>query len=75
MRSSCATVTSTSAWWTSPERRKRGGPPFDNHAERHHQGLDNRLIEPDETAARSDGPIACRERIGGMLRYYYRQAA
>ena len=45
------------------------------HAERHHQGLDSRLIEPNETAVRSDGPIACRERIGGMLRYYYRQAA
>jgi len=36
------------------------------HAERHHQGLDNRLIEPDETAARNDGPIACRKRIGEM---------
>ena len=45
------------------------------HIERHHQGLDNRLLEPDETAARNDGPIACRKRIGGMLRYYYRQAA
>ena len=45
------------------------------HGERHHQGLDSRLTERDETAARRDGPIACRERIGGVLRYYYRQAA
>jgi putative transposase len=45
------------------------------HGERPHQGLDNRLIEPDETAGRSKGPIACRERAGGMLRYYYREAA
>jgi putative transposase len=43
--------------------------------ERHHQGLDNRLIEPDETAGRGEGPIACRERLGGTLRYYYREAA
>ena len=45
------------------------------HGERPHQGLDSNLIEPDETAGRSEGPIACRQRVGGMLRYYYREAA
>jgi putative transposase len=45
------------------------------HLERNHQGLDGRLIGPDETAGRTDGAIACRERLGGMLRYYYREAA
>ena len=45
-----------------------------NH-ERFHQGLDGRLIEPDETVGRTEGQIACRERLGGMLRYYYREAA
>jgi len=45
------------------------------HGERHHQGLGHRLLEPDETAGRSAGPVACRERVGGMLRYYYREAA
>jgi transposase InsO family protein len=45
------------------------------HAERHHQGLDSRLIEPDGTAPRSEGSIECRERLGGMLRHYYREAA
>jgi transposase InsO family protein len=45
------------------------------HIERNHQGLDGRLIEPDETAWRRDGRVACRERLGGMLRYYYRKAA
>jgi transposase InsO family protein len=45
------------------------------HRERNHQGLNNRLIEP-ETAVSSDhGPVKCRERLGGMLRYYHRQAA
>ena len=45
------------------------------HIERHHQGLNGQLIEPDETAWRSEGRVACRERLGGMLRYYYREAA
>lgn len=45
------------------------------HGERHHQGLGHRLLEPDETADRSAGSVACRERVGGMLRYYYRKAA
>ncbi len=45
------------------------------HVGRHHQGLDGKLIDPDETAGRNEGPVACRERLGGMLRYYYREAA
>ena len=45
------------------------------HGERHHQGLDNELIIPDETASRIEGRVACRERLGGVLRYYYREAA
>ena len=45
------------------------------HAERNHQGLGNRLIEPGEEVRRTVGDVACRERLGGMLRYYYRQAA
>jgi len=43
--------------------------------ERNHQGLDNDLIEPDETADRVVGEIKCRERLGGLLKYYYRDAA
>ena len=43
--------------------------------ERPHQGLGNELIEPDETAGRVVGEIKCRERLGGLLRYYYRDAA
>jgi len=45
------------------------------HGERNHQGLDNRLIEPTNGVGRAAGGIECRDRLGGMLRYYYRQAA
>ena len=41
------------------------------HCERNHQGLDNKLIEPRNTVGRSGGELQCRERLGGMLRYYY----
>ena len=43
------------------------------HTERNHQVLDGRLIEPANAAGA--GPIVCRERIGGLLRFYHRQAA
>jgi len=45
------------------------------HAERNHQGLGNRLIEPGGEVSRTAGKVACRERLGGMLRFYYRRAA
>ena len=45
------------------------------HAERNHQGLDNRLIDPGEEVGRTTGEVVCPERLGGMLRYYYRKAA
>ena len=45
------------------------------HGERNHQGLGNRLILPDENHAGNCGAIRRRERLGGMLNYYYRQAA
>ena len=45
------------------------------HAERNHQGLGNRLLEPDEDVGQSAGELQQRERLGGMLRYYYRDAA
>jgi putative transposase len=43
--------------------------------ERNHQGLDNQIIQPEFTPFPSEGPIQCRSRLGGMLRYYYREAA
>jgi putative transposase len=45
------------------------------HRERCHQGLGNRLIEPEDGVGANSGNIRCRERLGGVLRYYYRQAA
>ena len=45
------------------------------HAERNHQGLENRLIDPGAEVARTSGTVQCRERLGGLLRYYYRDAA
>jgi putative transposase len=45
------------------------------HVERNHQGLANDIIEPSDEVGRVGGPIECRERLGGLLRYYYRQAA
>ena len=45
------------------------------HRERNHQGLDNRLIDPEEGVGQTTGKILCRERLGGILKYYYRQAA
>jgi len=45
------------------------------HTERNHQGLGNTVITPGEEVGRRDGEVACRERLGGLLRYYYRAAA
>jgi transposase InsO family protein len=45
------------------------------HGERNHQGLGNTIIEPGEELCRSEGDVCCRERLGGVLRYYYRDAA
>jgi len=44
-------------------------------AERNHQGIGNLLIVSGEEVGRTTGKIACRERLGGILRYYYREAA
>lgn len=44
------------------------------HEERNHQGLDNKLIEGDFGVSES-GELSCRERLGGLLRYYHRKAA
>ena len=45
------------------------------HAERNHQGLNDKLIEPENEIGHIKGQIESRERLGGMLRYYYRKAA
>jgi len=45
------------------------------HTERNHQGLGNRLIIPPARRLVTAGPIQRRQRLGGMLNYYYRAAA
>jgi hypothetical protein len=44
------------------------------HLERNHQGLENELIERRSCDFRGNGAVECRERLGGMLRYYRRAA-
>ena len=45
------------------------------HTERPHQGKENAILFPSshENCAR-DAPIHCRERLGGLLKYYHRDA-
>jgi transposase InsO family protein len=45
------------------------------HQERNHQGLGNRLIATEPNGGRYRGPVRRRERLGGLLSYYYREAA
>lgn len=45
------------------------------HHERNHQGLGNQLIDPQHEIGSLEGSVACRERLGGILRYYHRDAA
>ena len=44
---------------------------FHYHQERNHQGLENMIIDPGGVG-QIKGKIECRERLGGLLRYYYR---
>lgn len=43
--------------------------------ERNHQGLGNRLIDGSRPAANEDGEVQCRQRLGGLLKFYHRDAA
>lgn len=45
------------------------------HAERNHQGLENRLPRPTSIGALPRHPVRRRQRLGGLLSYYYRPAA
>lgn len=45
------------------------------HVERNHLGLGNQLIDPGDEVGQVVGKIECREQLGGLLRYYYREAA
>ena len=45
------------------------------HHERNHQGLGNRLVEPMLQPASADADVRRRERLGGLLSFYCREAA
>jgi putative transposase len=45
------------------------------HGERNHQGLGNQLISPEPGHLGNSGEVQRRQRLGGMLNYYYRAAA
>ncbi len=46
------------------------------HHERNHQGKGNALLLPVSShVGKREGPIQCQERLGGLLKYYYREAA
>ena len=44
------------------------------HAERNHQGLGNELIDPSDQLLASCGLVRRRQRLGGILSFYYRAA-
>ena len=44
------------------------------HGERNHQGIGNELVER-SPVRRTSGPVRRRQRVGGILSYYYRSAA
>jgi putative transposase len=44
------------------------------HGERNHQGLGNELIDPAAAVAGATTQVRCRDRLGGLLRYYHRAA-
>jgi putative transposase len=43
--------------------------------ERNHQGMGDRLLIDGREVGDKTGEIMCRERLGGLLRYYRREAA
>jgi hypothetical protein len=45
------------------------------HAERNHQGKSNVLLFRRVAETRRGGPVQCRVRLGGLLRYYHQEAA
>ena len=45
------------------------------HVERNHQGKGNILLFPRDRTGNRERPVQCRERLGGLLRYYHQEAA
>jgi putative transposase len=46
------------------------------HMERNHQGIGNNLVIPQPAPEKcGEGKVECKERLGGLLKFYHRQAA
>jgi hypothetical protein len=45
------------------------------HQERNHQALENQIIRPEFAEFPAEGSVHRRKRLGGLLNYYYRDAA
>ena len=65
----CAISVTNSAGIRSSDASWRTGFSY---LERNHQGLGNELIEP--STMEVHGRVECRERLGGVLKYYYLRA-
>jgi len=60
---------------TKEQRMQNIKPLIHHNKERPHKGLDYcRPIEPESPPPRN-GPVRCHERLGGLLKSYYREAA
>ena len=45
------------------------------HRERNHQGIDNRLIQSESSSLADGASVYRRQRLGGMLNFYYSASA
>ena len=63
--------------WFGEDALRKGVQEFvaHYHGERNHQGLENRLIQAEDGHLGATGAIQQRQRLGGLLNYYYRAAA
>ena len=63
--------------WFGEDALRKGVQEFmaHYHRERNHQGLENRLIQAEGGHLGATGEIQQRQRLGGLLNYYYRKAA
>ncbi len=61
-------------WTSTPLRELIGEYMAHYHVERPHQGLGGAFVQQSNDYA-VDGPVVRRERLGGVLNYYYREAA
>ena len=78
----------TAGAWSSFQRRPDDEFETDRHLrlivheyvehyqrERNHQGLDNQLLQRPPPPVRADADVQRRPRLGGLLSFYYREAA